>query len=161
MLALAQTYFPTLLHKQHLIMQSAALRMLSWCGCCCLQEALPNPSISNVELVPQLQDWADEAGDAERCKLFSKKAARDAFAARVIQVGLAIFCTARVRGLSAGQLPVQARTLQDVQACHKTWLACLNMCCCSACYIYIAKATGVSWHSIRHPFHCCLVLLAA
>jgi hypothetical protein len=95
-------------------MQSAALRMLWWCGCCCLQEALPNPSISNVELVPQLQDWADEAGDAERCKLFSKKAARDAFAARVIQVGLAILCTARVRGLSAGPLRVEVWTPQDI-----------------------------------------------
>jgi hypothetical protein len=82
-----------------------------------LQEALPNPSISNVELVPQLQDWADEAGDAERCKLFSKKAARDAFAARVIQVGLATLCISGVRGLFAGPLRVQICTLQVVHAC--------------------------------------------
>jgi hypothetical protein len=125
-LALAQTYAPTLLHIQHMYLQSAALRMLSWCGCCCLQEALPNPSISNVELVPQLQDWADEAGDAERCKLFSKKAVRDAFAARVTQVGLALLCTTRVRGSSIGPLHLQVRTLQDAQACQKAWVAWLK-----------------------------------
>jgi hypothetical protein len=75
--------------------------MIAWRGFCCLQEALPNPSISNVELVPQLQDWADEAGDAECCKLLSKKAVRDAFAARILQVRPAIWCIACVQGLSA------------------------------------------------------------
>lgn len=67
-----------------------------------MQEALPDFSISNVDLVPQLQDWADEAGDAERCKLLSKKAARDAFARRLLQVRQGFHCTTCVQGLSAG-----------------------------------------------------------
>jgi hypothetical protein len=72
-----------------------------------LQEALPDRSISTVELLPQLQEWADEARDAERCKLLSKKAVRDAFAARILQVRLGILRTALVRGLVASAEYVQ------------------------------------------------------